>query len=77
MRAPSGSRYQAHQVECGPPQEAVWIAEGLRQFEVVVVLADEQPHLLTGVFDRSGKFAVLALKLGGLASAVRDNYRRV
>jgi hypothetical protein len=32
---------------------------------MVVVLADQQPHLLTSVFDRSGKFAVLALKLGG------------
>jgi hypothetical protein len=44
---------------------------------MVVVLGDQQLHLLTGVFDRSGKFAVLALKLGGLASAVGDNYRRV
>jgi hypothetical protein len=41
------------------------------------VLGDQQPHLLTGVFDRSGKLAVLALKLGGLAGAVRDNKRRV
>jgi hypothetical protein len=44
---------------------------------MVVVLADQQLHLLTGVFDRSGKFAVLTLKLGGLAGPVRDNYRRV
>jgi hypothetical protein len=77
MRASPGSRYQAHQVECGSPQEAVWIAEGLRQFEMVVVLADQQPHLLTSIFDRSGKFAVLALKLGGLAGAVRNNQRRL
>jgi len=41
------------------------------------VLAHQQPHLLAGGFDRSGKFAVLALELGGLAGAVRDNQRRV
>jgi hypothetical protein len=35
------SRWQAHQVECGTPQQTVWIAEGLRQFEMVVVLADQ------------------------------------
>jgi hypothetical protein len=34
-------------------------------------------HLLAGAFDRSGKLAVLTLKLGGLAGAVGDNYRRV
>ena len=71
------SRCQAHQVERGTPQETVRVAERLRQFEVVVVLSYKQPHLLAGGFDRNGKFAVLALKLGGLAGAVCDNRRRV
>jgi hypothetical protein len=52
-------------------------AAGEVQFEMVVVFGDQQLHLLTGVFDRSGKLAVLTLKLGGLAGAVRNNYRRV
>src|ERR1700746_1077262 len=77
MRSSPDSRMQAHQVECGAPQETVWIAEGLRQFEMVVVLADQQPHLLAGGFDFSGEFAVLALELGGLAGAVCDYQRRV
>ena len=64
---------QARQLECRTPQETVWIAEGIRQFEVVVVLADQQPYLLAGGFDRSGEFAVLALEFGGLAGAVGDD----
>jgi hypothetical protein len=39
-----GSRSQAHQIERGTPQEPVWVAEGLRQFEVVVVLSHKQLH---------------------------------
>ena len=50
---------------------------GSPAIQMVVVLGDKQPHLLTSVFDRSRKFAVLALKLRGLAGAVCDNQRRV
>jgi hypothetical protein len=44
---------------------------------MVVVHGDQQLHLLARVFDRNGKLAILALKLGGLAGAVRNNYRRM
>jgi DNA helicase-2/ATP-dependent DNA helicase PcrA len=40
---------------------------------VVVVLSGEQPHRLASGFDRAGEFAVLALELGRLAGALRDN----
>jgi hypothetical protein len=33
------------------------VTEGLWQFKVVGVLANQQPHLLTSIFDCSGKFA--------------------
>jgi hypothetical protein len=66
-----------YQVERGPPHQTVWIAEGLRQFKVVVVLSNKQLHRIFGGFDRGGKFAVLALELRGLAGAVRDNKGRV
>jgi hypothetical protein len=72
----AGLPYQAHQVECGTPQETVWIAERLRQFEMVVVLAYQEPHLLADSFDCGGEFAVLALVLGGFTGAVGDDQRR-
>jgi class 3 adenylate cyclase len=71
--APSGARHASGPVWRIPS----WLGQtrGLRQFKMVVVLADQQLHLLAGGFDLSGKFAVLALELGGLAGAVCDNQR--
>ena len=77
MRVLLDARLQAHQIERGPPEKTVWIAERLRQFEMVVMLADQQPHLLAGSFDRRSEFAVLTLELGGLTGAVSDDQRRV
>ena len=68
-----GLRSQAHQIERGSPQETVWVAEGLRQFEVVVVLSHKQLHRFSSASDRGSKFTVLALKFGGLAGAICDD----
>src|SRR6202022_5096005 len=60
---------QTHQLERRPSEEAVGVAEGFGQFEMVIVLADQEPNLLAGVFNRGGEFAVLARKFGGLPRA--------
>jgi hypothetical protein len=54
-RSSPDTRYRAHQVECGTPQESVWIAEGLGQFEVIVILSQKQLDRLAGGFGRGGK----------------------
>ena len=59
------------------PKRPNGVAERFRQFEVILVLTDEQPYRLAGGFDPGGDFAVLALELGGFAGAICDNQRRV
>src|SRR5207253_6086121 len=74
--ANSASGRQAHQVERRLSEEAIGVAEGFGQFEVVVVLADHEAHWVAGGVHRGGEFAVLTLKVGGLAGAVGDDQRR-
>jgi hypothetical protein len=49
--------------------------ESLRQFEVIVILSYKQLDRLAGGFGCGDKFAVLALKFGGLAGAVGQDER--
>src|SRR6516162_3750034 len=44
---------------------------------MIVMLADQEPHLFTGCFDRGGEFAVLPLEFGGLAGAVSYDHWRL
>ena len=58
------TRGELHLLECGAAKEAIRIAEGFWQFEMVVSLADDELNRLAGGFDRRGEVSGLALELG-------------
>ena len=58
------TRGELHLLECGTAKGAIRIAEGLRQFEMVVSFGDDELNWFPGGFDRRGELAGLALKLG-------------
>jgi hypothetical protein len=69
--------FQADRVKRSPSPAPIVVAEGLWQFEVVVVRADQQPHRLASGFDGSDEFAGLAPEFGGLAGSICGDQRRL
>src|SRR5262245_1564119 len=64
-----------HLLECYAAKQAIGIAKGFWQFEVIVSLGDDQLYRLVGSLDGRGELAGLALKLGRLESPVRKDER--
>jgi hypothetical protein len=67
------TRRELHLLERGTAEEAIGIAEGFRQFEMVVSFGDDELHGFACGFDRRGELAGLALKLRRLEGSVSDD----
>src|SRR5438876_10877214 len=64
---------EIHLIEHGGAEQPIGAAQRLRQFEMAVMLANDQLGRFAGGLDRGGEVACLALKLWRLVGPVSDD----